>query len=89
MLMFGLEKKGKGEKALIEFDLEKELKADPTKANKTIKTLTSHVWNTTLMYNLIVTHISIKGIYEVLALHHTPVYKLACLLVTHLALCVS
>ncbi len=34
--MFGLEKKGKG---LFEFDLEKDLKADPAKANALLKAI--------------------------------------------------
>ena len=35
--MFGMEKKGRREKALLEFDLEKELRANPEKAKKTLK----------------------------------------------------
>jgi hypothetical protein len=38
--MFGLEKKGK---ALFEFDLEKELKSNPSKAKELIKTVESQI----------------------------------------------
>jgi hypothetical protein len=38
--MFGLEKKGKG---LFEFDLEKELKSDPSKAKELLKTVEARI----------------------------------------------
>jgi hypothetical protein len=38
--MFGLEKKGKG---LFEFDLEKDLKANPSKAKEMLKTIETRI----------------------------------------------